>query len=163
MTRRTLPRPYRSILCPVDFSEHSRAALRHAAGIAASGGGRLTVLFVSDALLVAAAAAGYDARVLAEETAGELRRFVATSLPPVAARGVRIATAMGTPGAEIVRLAAKGGADLIVMGSHGMGRAGRLFFGSVTDYVLRHMPAPLLAVPPVKSGRSSRPRRGKAR
>ncbi|OFW16734.1 MAG: hypothetical protein A3F69_01110 [Acidobacteria bacterium RIFCSPLOWO2_12_FULL_66_10] len=163
MIRRTPPRPFRSILCPVDFSEHSRAALRHAAAVAASGRGRVTALFVNDALLVAAAAAAYDARLLATSTDAELRRFVTTSLPVAAARRVRYATAIGKPGREIVRLAAKQGADLIVMGTHGMGAAGRLFFGSVTDYVLRHTPVPLLAVPPAASRRRIRTSRERTR
>jgi nucleotide-binding universal stress UspA family protein len=92
-----------------------------------------------------------------------LRRFVTTSLPAAAARSVRYATAIGKPGREIVRLAAKQGADLIVMGTHGMGAAGRLFFGSVTDYVLQHTPVPLLAVPPTASRRRSRTSRERTR
>lgn len=161
MTRRTPPRPFRSILCPVDFSEHSRAALRHAVALGASGRGRVTAVFVNDPLLVAAAAAAYNERPLAGSTEAELRRFVAASLPAATARRVQYAVAMGAPGREIVKLAAKQGADLIVMGTHGRGAAGRLFFGSVTDYVLRHTPVPLLAVPPAASRR--RPATSRAR
>lgn len=163
MTTRTQPHPFRSILCPVDFSEHSRAALRRAAALAAAGRGRVTALFVNDPLLIAAAAAAYDERLLATSTDSELRRFVTTSLPGAAARSVRYATAIGTPGREIVKLAAKLRVDLIVMGTHGLGAAGRLFFGSVTDYVLRHTPVPLLAVPPAASRRRSGPGRGRKR
>ena len=156
MTKRTAPRTFRSILCPVDFSEHSREALRQAAAVAAPGRGRVTALFVNDPLLVAAAAAAYDARALDASTDAELRRFVSTSLPAAAASRVRYATSTGKPGQQIVRLAASQGVDLIVMGTHGMGAAGRLFFGSVTDYVLRHAAVPLLAVPPAASRRRSR-------
>lgn len=163
MTRRTPQRPFRSILCPVDFSEHSRAALRHAAALASRSRGRVTVLFVNDPLLIAAAAAAYDARVLAASTDADLRRFVTTSLPAAAVRRVRYAAAIGKPGREIVRLAAKQGADLIVMGTHGLGAAGRLFFGSATDYVLRHTPVPLLAVPPAASRRRPGTRRARTR
>lgn len=163
MNRRTLPRPFRSILCPVDFSEHSRAALRHAAALAASGRGRVTALFVNDPLLVAAATAACDERLLSASTETELRRFVTTTLPAAAARSVRHVAAIGKPGREIVRLATQQGADLIVMGTHGLGAAGRLFFGSVTDYVLRHTPVPLLAVPPAASHRRSRTTRARTR
>lgn len=164
MTRHTLPGPFRSILCPVDFSEHARAALRHAAALAAAGRGRVTALFVNDPLLVAAGEASYDARLLAASTEAELRRFVKTSLPAAAARAVRYATAVGTPGPEILKLAATQGADLIVMGTHGTGAAGRLFFGSVTDAVLRNAPVPMLAVPPAASRRRPRaPRASRAK
>jgi nucleotide-binding universal stress UspA family protein len=163
MTRRTPPFPFRSILCPVDFSDHSRAALRQAVALTGSARGRVTALFVNDPLLVAAAAAAYDPRLLAASTDAELRRFVTTSLPAAAARRVRFAAAIGEPGREIVRLATRQGADLIVMGTHGMGAAARLFFGSVTDYVLRHTPVPLLAVPPAASRPRSRTSRTRTR
>jgi nucleotide-binding universal stress UspA family protein len=123
----------------------------------------VTALFVNDPLLVEAAAAAYDARLLAASTDAELRRFVVTSLPAAAARRVRYAAAIGKPGREIVGLARQQGADLIVMGTHGRGAAGRLFFGSVTDYVLRHTPVPLLAVPPAASRRRSGTSRPKTR
>ena len=46
---------FRSILCPVDFSDHSRLALRYAAAIARRSHGRLSILYVNDPLLIAAA------------------------------------------------------------------------------------------------------------
>ena len=45
-----------SILCPVDFSEGSRAALCYAAALADYFGARLTVITVDDPLLANAAA-----------------------------------------------------------------------------------------------------------
>ena len=43
-----------SILCPVGFSDTSRKALRHAAGLARRYGSNLTVLYVEDVLRDAA-------------------------------------------------------------------------------------------------------------
>ena len=60
---------FRSILCPVDFSALSKVALQHAAAFAKRSGGRLTVLYVSDPLLTAAAP---DQRSLARTTDVEL-------------------------------------------------------------------------------------------
>ena len=53
-----MPEPslFRTILCPVDFSIHSRQALAYAAVIAAKKNARLVVVFVEDPLLAAAAA-----------------------------------------------------------------------------------------------------------
>jgi Universal stress protein family len=50
-------RIFRSIVCPVDFSEHSVQALRLAVGLAGRDQARLTVLTVNEPLLVEAAAA----------------------------------------------------------------------------------------------------------
>lgn len=52
----------------------------------------------------------------------------------------------GKPGPEIVGLAEKLDADMIVMGSHGYRGFSRLVLGSVTEYVLRHADCPVLAV-----------------
>ena len=46
---------FRSILCPVDFSDQSRVALRYAAAVAHRAGGRLSILYVNDPLLITAA------------------------------------------------------------------------------------------------------------
>src|SRR6187431_2841300 len=54
----------RSILCPVDFSANSRAALRYAATLVRHGDGRVVVLYVDDPLLAVAAATRPDARAV---------------------------------------------------------------------------------------------------
>ena len=64
-----------SVLCPVDFSENSRGALRYAAAIASHLGARLTLLAVNDPLLVEATqlAAGPDH--LVEDTIRHVETF----------------------------------------------------------------------------------------
>jgi nucleotide-binding universal stress UspA family protein len=59
----------------------------------------------------------------------------------------RLIVKVGNPAHEIIELAHIDGADLVVMGTHGLGGYRRMFFGSVTQSVLRHAPAPVLAVP----------------
>jgi nucleotide-binding universal stress UspA family protein len=46
----------------------------------------------------------------------------------------------------LCRAAALAKADLIVMATHGRGTLGRLWFGSVADTMIRHLPAPVLFV-----------------
>jgi universal stress protein A len=53
----------------------------------------------------------------------------------------------GSPGDEIVDYAAKIGADLIVMGSHGRTGLGRILLGSVAEKVLHRATCPVLVVP----------------
>ena len=52
----------------------------------------------------------------------------------------------GDPGESIVAAAAAEAADMIVVGSHGRSRIGRIVAGSVSDHVVRHAPCPVLVV-----------------
>jgi nucleotide-binding universal stress UspA family protein len=63
------------------------------------------------------------------------------------AKEVSIELLRGAPGREIVALAARGDSDLIVMGSQGRGLYEEVFLGSVSHYVARHAPLPVLLVP----------------
>ncbi len=135
------------ILCPVDFSEGSRAALRYAAWIAARSKGRLIVLSVSDPLLVAAAVNAYNKAEIARATHADLRKFVGKSLTDrTLARRVRYGVAVGKPALEILKAARRVRADLIVMGTRGLSGVSRLLIGSTTEHVLRKATVPVLAV-----------------
>jgi universal stress protein A len=52
----------------------------------------------------------------------------------------------GDPADEIIAAAARMDADMIVMGSRGMGRLGSAILGSVASAVLRSAPCPVLVV-----------------
>jgi len=139
--------PFRSILCPVDFSDHAQRALRYAVALAGLGDSRLAVVAVADPLLVEAAAARGVA--LPEGAAREeLAAFVAESTASGGrpAEPPRMLLRIGRPGEEIGRAAAEQGADLIVMGTHGLGGYRKMFFGSTTEKVLRTAAIPVLAV-----------------
>jgi nucleotide-binding universal stress UspA family protein len=142
--------PFRTILCPIDFSGPSRIALRYAAAVARMSGARMIVLFVNDPLLAAAAAATYDARAVAHSTDVELKRFVRKALAGrrVPAGSVRLSVAVGKPAQEIATAAEQLRADLVVMGTRGLSGAARLVLGSTTEQVLRRAGVPVLAVPP---------------
>jgi nucleotide-binding universal stress UspA family protein len=53
----------------------------------------------------------------------------------------------GDPREEILRVAGESTADLLVVGSRGLGAIGRLLLGSVSEAVLLHAPCPTLVVP----------------
>jgi nucleotide-binding universal stress UspA family protein len=57
---------------------------------------------------------------------------------------------MGAVDLEIVALAEELGADLIVIGSRGLGGVRRALMGSVSDSVVRHAHCPVLVVRPEK-------------
>ncbi len=141
--------PFASVLCPVDFSQHSRTALRFATAIANRSGGTVTALFVNDPFLVAAAAAAYNQRALAAQSHAELKRFVHQVGSGRAGRtAIATQVALGEPAREIQKAVKKTAASLVVIGSEGLSGARKLFFGSTTARVLAQTAVPVLAVPP---------------
>jgi len=139
----------RSILCPLDFSEPSREALRWAATLAQRTKARLTVLSVLDPLLVEAARLRL-ARDLVRETEPELREFAVAASSQDTARAIdaRFAVQVGSAAEAILHAAVNERADLIVMGTRGLGGVRKWLLGSTTERVLRRAPAPVFAVPP---------------
>ena len=114
-------------------------------------GGRVTVLFVNDPLLLAAANAAYRGRRrFVERTKVELASFVkqAARSDPRRQDDVASVVSVGNPGDEILRQARKRRSDLVVMGSHGLSGIPKVFFGSTTEQVLRSANVPVLAIPP---------------
>jgi nucleotide-binding universal stress UspA family protein len=136
------------VVCPIDFSDTSRAALSYAAAIADHFAGRLLAVAIEDPLLVAAAEnAGLPD--LRQHTEEELRRFVASAAPGAGDRAAKAeyAVAVGKPAAEILRLAQESGCELIVMSSQGRSGITKKFFGSTTERVLHATSIPVLVIP----------------
>lgn len=135
-----------TIVCPVDYSDGSRRALRFAGALSAHFGARLFVLHVEDALRLGAV--GIEQR-MGELGSHELEPFVAANLRPAPPPGYEpeLVVMPGSPAREIVRFAEECGGDLIVMGSHGYTGARKAFFGSTAQEVLRHARVPVLALP----------------
>ena len=69
-----------SILCPVDFSAASRAALAYAAAIAEHFGSELVVMTANDPLLAEAAAMDSSPARVRADTLAELTRFFAAAV-----------------------------------------------------------------------------------
>jgi len=136
----------RSILCGVDFSSASRQALRAAAMLARANRSRLIVLFADDPTLVAAARAAHDVRGSATSTAVALDRFIARSVRSLP-RKVRAMVTSGSAADEILKAARRERADLVVIGTRGMGKVARMLLGSTADHVLRRARIPVLAIP----------------
>ena len=142
-----------TILCPIDFSEPSRGALRYAVVAAAYAGEPLTVLTVNDPLLAQAAAMVNGSGSLDADALRELRQFVNDTFsgtPPGAS--IDFAVATGKPDVEILRIAAERQARLVVMSSRGATGIRKMFLGSVTERVLRATPVPVLVTPPADAG-----------
>src|SRR4026207_1668379 len=140
---------FRSVLCPIDFSEPARRALQYAVAVAQRGTAALRVVYVNDPLLIASAAGALHASRLAEQSARELDEFVKATIAPTLHDTLRLTSGVSTGNArdEIVNDAKSSGADLIVLGTHGLTGAERVFMGSTTLGVLERTTVPVLAIP----------------
>ena len=140
---------FANILCAVDFSVESEGALAAALALARATLGHVTILTVVDPLLYAGAAAAGAANVLDTQTQLELRQMLERAsagapLPGMPAIGIRV----GKPFEEILAQAVDCGADVIVMGTRGLGGAGKLLLGSTSRRVLERATVPVMVVPP---------------
>lgn len=142
-----------AILCPVDFSDASRGALRYGAVLAEHFGARLLVMTATDRLLAESAAMETTPARFRSETLEALRSFFAESIDrslPVVS--ISFASAIGKADAAILRTAREARSDIIVMSSHGLTGFRRMFFGSTTERVLRETTTPMLIVPGADPG-----------
>lgn len=138
-------KPYTHLLCPVDLSDISRAALEWSLGFAKDADAELTVLHVVDTGLLAvgnlfAVPDAVDTlRERASHLLDEWKREL--DLPDGAVR-----TLEGSPAEAIVEAASDSGVDLLVMGTHGLTGFQKLILGSVTEKVLHRVRVPLLVL-----------------
>jgi nucleotide-binding universal stress UspA family protein len=143
------------VLCPVDFSEPSLAALDYGAWLADSSGADLGVVHVVEwpsGVLETSVARELDTPVREDDVraavlarlGGALRSRTSVMVPHGDARG------------QILCAAEEWGARVIVMGVHGRGVIDRALFGSTTDHVIRRAPCPVLTLRtlPAERGRA---------
>ena len=156
------PALFRTILCPVDFSDHSAVALQYAAILAKRSAGRLHVFHVNDPMLAAAAAVAFADPGYAKVALAELRPFVAKAVPKNTRKAISIHYAADTGDAsrQIASAATKSGCDLIVMGTHGLSGLEKVLIGSTTERMLRRSSVPILAVPSIPVEQTAHRRRG---
>jgi nucleotide-binding universal stress UspA family protein len=145
-----VPQPFQSILCAVDFSPASLAALEHAIRLAEESGRKLTLLHVFDWDVDRLMPEQFDAatRELREQHRINTETRLNALIPDEARTwcDVTVLTATGRPHEEVVLAAAGQRADLIVIGAHGRRGLERLHFGSTTNQVVRHADCPVLTI-----------------
>lgn len=140
-----LGRSIRRILLATDLSAASEGATDQALQLARDLRAELLVVSVIDAdspLGGTGAVVRMDQRRAAREVAAQ----------GIVVKGRRAGVNVhflvweGEPGPAIVDAAVSEAADLVVVGTHGRSRVGRLVLGSVSDHVVRHAPCPVLIV-----------------
>ena len=138
---------FSNVLCAIDFSPSSLAALKYAGRFAADGA-HLRVLHVMERLpgwqlVPAATGAPDDPLIVLQEAHDRIHQTVRSTV--AGAKHVRELVSEGDAGDEILEAARTDGVDLIVMGAHA-GRAGLLGFGSTSHDVLRRATCPVLTL-----------------
>lgn len=143
------------IICPIDFSDLSAAALRFAARLMTSTGAGLTVVhtwrFDVPPYFTPEGAGEFVQQY--RNAAGEAR--LALEGFARSAADVTHATYVveeGDPATTVLDVARRTGADLVVMGTHGRSGLQRLMLGSVAERVLRWSPIPVLTVRGTEEG-----------
>lgn len=141
------PVRYRTILCPVDFSEHSLRAVEYAVNLAEEADADLRLLHVLTlpAELKELESSFEELRLQIE---GDRLRRLGELIPTDATLYCTVHTALrqGTVHREILAAAAEQPADLIVMGAQGRGALDAAIFGSNTARVARAACCPVLVV-----------------
>jgi nucleotide-binding universal stress UspA family protein len=151
---------FRSILVPVDYSEHSKASVRYAAELAKIVGARLHVVHVwdrptyaSDAVLVRRP--GEENCSLAEliqrNAENDMKDFLVSLALPSDAK-LTHALLSGDPAGKLIEELKRGEHDLVVLGTHGRTGLMHLLMGSVAEKLVRLSPVPVLTVPPATRG-----------
>lgn len=135
LVTRTLDRMER-IVVPLDGSAEGARVIPLVRGVAAAHDARVTLLTVEVPALTELPGQGHGSdRAAIEPLADELRR---------GGLRVDVQEAFGPVATEILR--ASRDADLLAMTTHGRSGAGRWWFGSVAEEVLRRATCPLLLV-----------------
>jgi nucleotide-binding universal stress UspA family protein len=141
---------YRSILVSLDGSSFSEQALPLALSLARRTGAALHLAHVLTPVVVypdvVLANAGLEAQLRDRQRA--YLDGVAGRLAAIAPVPVRTALLEGAVAPTIQNHVAAVGADLLVMTTHGRSPLGRIWLGSVADYLVRHVNVPLLLVHP---------------
>lgn len=145
----TTAAPYERLLCPVDFSESSLAALRLAVSLAEEADARLTILHVfdwpaDDELLIERLDAPAFRRVVETPARDRLEAMVTDDMRVWCKPSTKVA--YGKPYRGILETAAADNADLIVMGVRGRNPLDLTLFGSTTNQVVRRASCPVLTL-----------------
>jgi len=144
---------YRRILVPVDGSEPSNAAIRHAVGLAGTQGAQVQFVYVVDTVTFARqmrtarmnvepmyeAARQHGREILAAAEGSAREAGVSTESKLIELRRESDRVADG-----IVAQAEAWPADLVVIGSHGRRGLDRFVLGSVAESVMRRAATPVL-------------------
>lgn len=137
------------ILVPMDFSEHSRKALRYARPFAEQFGAQLTLLHVIEPVVLPTDFGYVPATPveLDEQRMSDARKQLSIIANEVGATvPVDSIVRLGRSWKEIVETAKTKHMDLLIIATHGYTGLKYALLGSVAEKIIRHAPCPVLVV-----------------
>lgn len=142
--------PFKTIVSPLQFDEHSIAALKLAKDVASRNEATIYLLHVVPILPAIGEAAISSKIDSAEEarTKAKLEEIAQKHLKDVKHELVVRGAFMSETGHAVAEVANEVKADLIVMATHGRTGLPHFFMGSVTEAVMRDAPCPVLTIKP---------------
>lgn len=137
----------RTILCPVDFSDASRKAVRYAHEFAVSMGAAMFLLNVVEPRPMAVDLS-LNYIPLEEDLEKAAEADLDTLKNELLREGLKVESSVeiGNPSDVILEKAAELDVNLVIMGSHGKKGLSRLIMGSVAETVVRKADCPVLIV-----------------
>jgi nucleotide-binding universal stress UspA family protein len=145
---------FTKILCPIDFSDGSRNALRFATRLASEQNAELVVFHSSYVPATAFSLEAPFPPYLIQDLTDAAQRGLDDAVREAIAAGAKNTTSVlkvGVPWTEIVAQLEAQAFDLCVIGTHGRTGLARIFLGSVAETVIRHAPCSVLAIRPDSS------------
>jgi nucleotide-binding universal stress UspA family protein len=135
----------KTILHPTDFSENASHAYQLACALARDYGAKLLLVHVRPIPAIVPTELGTIPPPSEENDEGRRARLEAIR-PEDANIACERHLLAGDEAEEIIALAQRMSADLIVMGTHGRTGLNRLLMGSVAESVVRRAPCPVLTM-----------------
>lgn len=141
-----------TILCAIDFSEHSAEVLRFATGLAACSGNKTRIVALYADLfeppVYFTATQDGDLRGHLEKSRNFMMRKLKAFVEPYTINGQAIESLVSehAPAQGILEAARDYSADLTVMGTHGRTGLSRFMMGSVAERVLAEIESPVLTI-----------------
>jgi len=137
--------PYRHVLCPVDFSPSSRAAVELASQLVQPGGAGVTLLYVLELPVAWGEVRPFDVYGDLDRRGRALLEGWVKELGARLAVPVGLQARVGSAGAQVLAAIDDDPTiDLVAMGSHGYTGLKRLALGSVAEKTVRHARCPVL-------------------
>lgn len=144
-----MPKLFRNVLVPYDFSPHATRALRVALALAGAEGGRVTVLHAIPPLArVMGIPPAFPPATLSAQMAAEQRRRLERRVAAVRGRRTKPPVVCRVVVENPVQAILDAGerASAIVMGTLGLTGLSHLLIGSVAERVVRHARVPVLTI-----------------
>jgi nucleotide-binding universal stress UspA family protein len=138
--------PFRTVLLATDLTPWSMEATERAIDLSASLSARLLIVNVIDTQ--GPPRTGPTARIDQARAAREAALVALVRQARARGASAEFLVWTGDPASAIAAAVEAERADLLVVGSRGRRRAGRMLLGSVSDHLVRNAPCPVLVVRP---------------